>query len=415
MSKKREDLINPNYGMVIHRDFVPLYADDNYAQFFGYQNGQEILDLDSIFPLINHDQKAITRSNYDALMSGQMKPQVRSFRHLDEQGVEFFILAIEHIVDWQGAPALQIAYVDISSLTQAEAKVRESEQRFRDLIEGSIQGMVIHKDFKPLMVNQAYATMHGYDSPSDILALPDLRVLFSIGSVESSGKRAKLILSNQLANSNLRFENICKDGESLWVELVERKVSWNNEDAIQTTLIDVTKQVLMEKKLIKMAMTDSLTALFNRRYLMEESAKAFELSKASGGSLACILIDLDKFKAINDKHGHSVGDEILKIFALRCQALVHAPNFIGRYGGEEFLLVLPRSDGQAAYELAEQLRINCMSKALESSVGPLQVTMSAGVSCLEVEDLNFDQLIDRADKHLYKAKELGRNKVIFEQ
>ena len=146
MMNQRKGLIDPNYGMVIHRDFVPLYADDNYAKFFGFKTGDDILALESIFFLVNEGQRSATKENYHAVMSGDIKPQVRSFRHVADDGVEYFILAIEHVVDWLGEPALQITFVDISALTQAESKIRDSEQRYRDLIEGSIQGMVIHRD-----------------------------------------------------------------------------------------------------------------------------------------------------------------------------------------------------------------------------------------------------------------------------
>ena len=412
MNKKRTELINPNYGMVIHRDFVPLYADDNYAQFFGYPSGQDILNLTDIFSLINADQQIETRSHYHAIMSGQVKPQVRSFRHLDKSGSEFFILAIEHIVEFQGEPALQIAYVDISAFTHAETKIRESEQKFRDLIEGSIQGMVIHRHFKPLMVNHAYARMHGYDSAKDIMAMPDISVFFTDENKNIPLERAALIMADIQPDARQRFKNRCKDGSTLWVELVERKVSWNNQDAIQTTLIDVTEQVMLEQKLTLMAMTDSLTNLFNRRFLMEKSAELFQSSKSSHQPIACILIDLDKFKAINDAYGHSVGDEVLKEFSARCQSHVQKPNYIGRYGGEEFLLVLPGASAQEAYALAEKIRLMCATESLLTSAGAFTLTISAGVANLRNEDDFFDQLIDRADKRLYEAKAIGRNKVV---
>lgn len=412
MSKRRTDLINPNYGMVIHRDFVPLYADDNYAQFFGFQSGKDILELSSIFSLVNPDQRDITRSNYDAIMSGKTKPQVRSFRHFDKHNTEFFILAIEQIVDWKGEPALQIAFVDISSLTQAETKIRKSEQRFRDLIEGSIQGMVIHRNFKPLMVNQAYASMHGYESPEAILALDDISVFFTDENVDIPLARASLILSGKQPDPKQRFKNKRKDGSFLWVELVERKVIWNNQDAIQTTLVDVTEHVILEEKLILMAMTDSLTNLYNRRFLMDKSSELFLLNRLKQQPLACILIDLDKFKDVNDEHGHSVGDETLIEFSKRCQNLVKEPNYIGRYGGEEFLVVMPNTGSKLAYDLAEKIRIKCATEPLLTSAGAFTLTVSVGVSYLKDTDSHFDQLIDRADERLYEAKALGRNRVV---
>ncbi|EAQ63111.1 sensory transduction/ GGDEF family protein [Marinomonas sp. MED121] len=412
MIKKRTDLIDPNYGMVIHRDFIPLYADDNYAQFFGFKNGEEITKLESILPLVNDEQRDVSIANYKGLMQGDIKPQVRSFRHLNQAGEEFFILAIEHIVDWEGQPALQVTYIDISALTQAETKIYESEQKFRDLIEGSIQGMVIHQNFKPLMVNQAYANMHGYDSPQEILDLPDISIFFTPNETNNYIERAALIMSDQEVNPKKRFKNTRKDGSTLWVELIERRIVWNNQDAIQTTLIDVTGQVEMEKKLTLLAMTDSLTGLFNRRFLMEKSAQIFDLQQSLKLPLACILIDLDKFKRVNDKFGHNIGDEILKAFSNRCQRMIQEPHIIGRYGGEEFLVVMPNTNPEDAVTLANTLRQMCDEEAIETGAGDLKVTMSAGISTLNTDDTHFDQLVDRADKRLYEAKALGRNRVV---
>lgn len=345
-------------------------------------------------------------------MQGDIKPQVRSFRHLNQAGEEFFILAIEHIVDWEGQPALQVTYIDISALTQAETKIYESEQKFRDLIEGSIQGMVIHQNFKPLMVNQAYANMHGYDSPQEILDLPDISIFFTPNEANNYIERAALIMSDQEVNPKKRFKNTRKDGSTLWVELIERRIVWNNQDAIQTTLIDVTGQVEMEKKLTLLAMTDSLTGLFNRRFLMEKSAQIFDLQQSLKLPLACILIDLDKFKRVNDKFGHNIGDEILKAFANRCQRMIQEPHIIGRYGGEEFLVVMPNTNPEDAVTLANTLRQMCDEEAIETGAGDLKVTMSAGISTLNTDDTHFDQLVDRADKRLYEAKALGRNRVV---
>lgn len=412
MNKHKRELINPNYGMVIHRDFAPLYADDNYAAFFGFSCAQDILKLPSIFHLINEDQRDFTRDNYAAIMRGDVQPQVRSFRHVDDNNVEFFILAIEHVVDWLGEAALQITFIDISALTQAEAKIRESEQKFRDLIEGSIQGMVIHRNFKALMVNQAYADMHGYDSPKEIMALTDISILFLDENIEMPLKRARQILTDIQPDPRQRFKNRRKDGTTLWVELVERKVIWNEQEAIQTTLIDVTEQVLMEQKLTLMAMTDPLTGLFNRRFLMGKFTELFDLQKKTNNPLSCILIDLDKFKQINDDFGHNAGDEVLKVFSKQCLNLIFEPNYFGRYGGEEFLIIMPDTDDKHAYALAEKIRSFCARAALKTDSGEFRVTVSVGISHLNRSDRYFDQLIDRADKRLYEAKKLGRNRVV---
>jgi diguanylate cyclase (GGDEF)-like protein len=124
------------------------------------------------------------------------------------------------------------------------------------------------------------------------------------------------------------------------------------------------------------------------------------------------MIDLDLFKQINDKHGHKVGDWVLKKLSELCHRTLREVDIIGRVGGEEFAILLPATDSQEAFEVAERLR-SVISEArvlLEGNL-PVQFTVSIGISSLLSKNDNFDVLLSYADKVLYAAKESGRNKV----
>lgn len=160
------------------------------------------------------------------------------------------------------------------------------------------------------------------------------------------------------------------------------------------------------------SLTDALTGLPNRRKLMARLQLAAEQCASGGQPLALALIDLDRFKAINDNHGHEVGDEVLRSFASYCNSQIAPPNSFGRLGGEEFLLIMPGSDVASAAKLLERLRQALPSVELGSELPPLRYTFSAGVAAVTGNETP-SQAMRRADHALYAAKAHGRDRILF--
>jgi two-component system cell cycle response regulator len=155
---------------------------------------------------------------------------------------------------------------------------------------------------------------------------------------------------------------------------------------------------------------DALTTLFNRGIIMELLAKELTRSTRERDCTMLLLGDLDHFKQINDTHGHVVGDEVLREVARRLQSSVRSYDYVGRYGGEEFLIVLNNCDPDGVMARAEEIRMAIARTPVAFSIGPVPVTMSFGV--LMSRDwpvLPADELLRRVDAALYEAKEAGRN------
>ena len=161
------------------------------------------------------------------------------------------------------------------------------------------------------------------------------------------------------------------------------------------------------KELRKMVITDELTALFNRRHILELLETELEKAKRYGRNLSLIMMDLDFFKKINDSYGHQFGDEVLKKVGIILQHNTRNLDLVGRYGGEEFLLILPETDLKKAALVAEKLRQKI--KNAEIKAGEFRLTASFGAA--QFKDELSQQLIRRADKLLYKAKAEGRDRV----
>ena len=167
------------------------------------------------------------------------------------------------------------------------------------------------------------------------------------------------------------------------------------------------------EELKRLATRDPLTNCLNRRSFFEKIGKAFSIAASDGGKLSCIMLDIDHFKRINDKHGHAVGDKVIEMVAKLMESKFGSRDNICRYGGEEFCILLSGADQNKALELAQEARSTIESYAtmgIETKES-FTVTASLGVATLESGVKDATALIERADKALYQAKEQGRNRV----
>ena len=163
--------------------------------------------------------------------------------------------------------------------------------------------------------------------------------------------------------------------------------------------------------LTRLAIHDGLTNAFNRRHFdllfADEGTRAIR----SNSPLSVLMIDADKFKNVNDRHGHAMGDRVLQEIANACASCMRTYDMLARYGGEEFVVLLPSTTLEQACEIAERVRIAVSMLNIVSSLNEaVPITVSLGVGMLLVGDTSADQALLRADKALYEAKRTGRNK-----
>jgi two-component system cell cycle response regulator len=165
---------------------------------------------------------------------------------------------------------------------------------------------------------------------------------------------------------------------------------------------------------LELAVTDPLTGLHNRRYMFGQLEALAQRSAKGGAPVAALILDIDHFKKINDSFGHDVGDEVLREFAVRLASNVRAIDLPCRYGGEEFVAIMPDTDVEAAERIAERIRRYISGSPFRVSQGKelLTVTISIGVAEMQGEADTPEALIKRADEALYEAKAAGRNRVV---
>ncbi|MCP4645610.1 MAG: GGDEF domain-containing protein [bacterium] len=255
-----------------------------------------------------------------------------------------------------------------------------------------------------------------------------------IGEMEGIGPTAEKILASRMGTQTHEFD---RGGKHLfvsaryfpaldWFLIVEQEEAKELAEVRSTLLGNLlvgavaTAVVLLvivwvvnryQRRLQYLATTDELTGLLNRRYFMELANRQAALAKRYGHSLSLLMIDADRFKAFNDEHGHAVGDEILKLMAEALKQGLREVDVLARFGGEEFVVLLPEAQEEEAYRAAERLREAVESRELATSHGPLRSTISVGVATLPHEAIDLAALIKHADKAMYRAKDLGRNRV----
>ena len=160
-----------------------------------------------------------------------------------------------------------------------------------------------------------------------------------------------------------------------------------------------------------LAITDELTRIFNRRHFMKLANHELERAKRYRHTLSIIIFDIDNFKSVNDNYGHLCGDAVLREISSTCQSILRQCDVFARFGGEEFILLLPETDSASVLKVTNRLCQLVANHVVEYKDAQIQVTISAGVTTFDPATDTLDNLLNRADQALYQAKRLGKNRL----
>ncbi len=180
-------------------------------------------------------------------------------------------------------------------------------------------------------------------------------------------------------------------------------------------LKDLAAIVMDEIELRRLASTDALTGAFNRRYVMELAEREWRRARRYKFPVSLAVLDIDEFKAVNDRFGHAVGDAALRALTECCHRTVREQDLLGRLGGEEFLLILPHTDSSGAGVLLERIRENVAAIEIPVGDATLTFTVSIGHSEIDPDQEDLQSALHRADMALYASKRAGRNRVTLDQ
>lgn len=185
----------------------------------------------------------------------------------------------------------------------------------------------------------------------------------------------------------------------------ERSQQKTSEKSLSHQVVELREQ----------AIRDPLTGLFNRRYLQETLEREFSRAKREALTISILIMDIDHFKQINDTFGHPAGDYILQEFGKLLQECVRLEDIVCRYGGDEFVVVMPGANIAAACERAEQIRATFLARRIAFEDHELHATLSLGAAAYPRHGLSADEVLSNADQALYQAKQAGRNRIVSPQ
>jgi diguanylate cyclase (GGDEF)-like protein/PAS domain S-box-containing protein len=305
---------------------------------------------------------------------------------------------------------------------------KEAEQRYRALFEQSHDAVFIMDfDGHYLQVNQRAADLLGY-TVDELLQKHPFEV--SAERQESENALARVVRGEQLP----LFERVLrrKDGEPVTVEINAELVQADDGRPlhVQSVVRDITdrkkdelaqrrvnrklrKQLseieALQGQLREQALRDPLTSLYNRRYLEETLDREFSLAERQGTTVCLIMMDIDGFKAFNDNYGHDAGDYLLRNLGKLLQSEVRRSDISCRFGGEEFIIVMPGAPLERGLDRAERLRISFEGYDLRHMGVELNATLSLGVAMYPLHGENWEQVVHAADRAMYKAKAAGKN------
>lgn len=290
----------------------------------------------------------------------------------------------------------------------------ESEERYRFMTDNAcdiIATMDLSGNFT--YISPSVEKITGY-SPEEVLGNYRKLGYFLPGVQKEMDRRREIIREmvekgEHFDSVNFEQRQVRKDGENIYTDTVVSGIYDSENKFLELLAVtrDITEKVKKRREIKRISETDKLTQLYNRVKLDNALENELNLAKEKALNFGLIMIDIDEFKEINDCFGHLAGDEVLVALAELFKTCVRSTDIVGRWGGEEFLIILPDTDEHDAIELAEKIRRQVNETLFLQQE---HITISLGVSVYN-QDITVDSVIYRADQALYQAKNNGRNQV----
>jgi len=303
---------------------------------------------------------------------------------------------------------------DVTERIHMEEALRQSEERYRNILAEIEEGYYeLDLAGNITFLNKSACRQFGY-SEEELIGT-NYRVYVPKEDVKGVYKAWNKVYRTGEPLKSYPFATVRKDGTQMFVENSVSPLRDKEGKIIGFRAVsrDVTEHKLYEQKIAEMATHDSLTGLPNRTLLSDRLTMGLALSRRTGNRLAVLMLDLDKFKAVNDTMGHGAGDQLLKAVAERLQSVTRKSDTIARVGGDEFVLVLPQVSQPANASRLAQRILDVFREPLVFDGHQLNITTSIGIAVYPEDGKDIEILLKNADTAMYRAKEQGRDAYRF--
>ncbi len=304
-------------------------------------------------------------------------------------------------------------FIDISMSKQKEEALFESEKKFQSVFERAAVGMArVSPQGLFVEVNQKLCDMLGYSK--EILMKKTFQELTHPDDLKKDLEFVNKLLRDELTTYSMEKRYFHENGTIIWINSTVSLVSSATGEPkyFIAVIEDIGKRKEIERRLEIQATHDPLTGLCNRQLLDIEMGKELARAVRYDRPLSVLMIDIDHFKVVNDTYGHQAGDQVLEELAKIMELSSRDTDIVGRYGGEEFLLVLPELDNKQALIFAERIRKMAKSLNVIFNAQNIHISVSVGVATYPEHGAEVEKLITASDNAMYKAKANGRDQVV---
>lgn len=399
---------NSPISVMIIQDGLIKWANGKMRETLGYTD-KELLDK-PFESFLHPEDRESAKNNFLSMLKGESSLPYE-YRVLAKNGDYLWHLGTVASITYQGKKAVLGSQMDITAHKKIERQLRQSEERYRSIID---------------TITDAY---YEVDLAGNVTAFNEPYLnLYEYSAAEMQGKNYREYVDKEKAKmaywvfhqvfetgkptKKMEWEIIAKSGRKKQVELSVSLIrdAQGKPQGFRGIISDVTERRRSEEIIRHQAFHDPLTGLANRLLFYDRMQMAFKLAKRNQAMVAVIILDIDKFKEINDSHGHKAGDDVLKAIADRLLQMVRASDTIARYGGDEFTLIMPSlSCEEDALTVARKI-ITAFQRPFAAGEKKIDVTASIGVAIYPAHGTDSDTLLSKADNAMYRAKAMGRNK-----
>ncbi|MBI4808074.1 MAG: PAS domain S-box protein [Nitrosomonadales bacterium] len=395
-----------------------LYFGEGWTKLLGYQADELPPHPSSLARLIRPEDALYSRDILIRHLKGEtpyIEAEVR-MQHKDGHWVWVLArgMAVERSADGRAVRVTGTA-MDISSRKQAESEIARLSQWNELLLNSAGEGIYgVDRNGRCTFINPAALAILGF-SKEEVLG-KNQHIIFHHHHKDGTPYPSEDCPIFKTLHDGIRrgVEDafIRKNGEVFPVQLTVTPMHENGQIVgVEAVFQDIAQRKEMEEELIRLATTDSLTGMANRRHFIEQLEMELAHFIRFGQPTALLMVDIDHFKSVNDTYGHATGDIVLRHFAELAGQRLRRVDLLGRLGGEEFGILLPGTDSAGAKLFAERFRNYVADTPAQSGDGPIPFTISIGIAMFDSRDEAADSIMARADMALYRAKAGGRNRV----
>jgi len=342
--------------------------------------------------------------------------------HIDGNPGKTLLFSPNTLLDDSAIPAGSMFVIrDMTKIRAVETALQQSQSRYQSLIEdvldiSTVGICILDKDFKVVWINQADA-IDWLGDRAQLLGKDFRSILKNYSPVDiKNGDRliGEILMSYHssyfMEDVEIHFSSrSTKYGKVLQYSSRPITIGFFTGGRIEQ-FIDISEQKLLQKKIELLAITDELTGIYNRRGLMEFGRHDFYRARRTHTNLGAVYFDIDHFKELNDKYGHAEGDKILVEVIGRVKSCLRDMDTFARYGGDEFVILIPEADLQQTFEFCHRIQNIVSDTPIKIVADLINIHLSLGVAQIRPQD-NLTSLLNRADQTMYRAKQSGRGRI----